>query len=196
MKERRMSKSRLGVVICSTRPGRIGLPIGTWFAEQARLHAAFDVDVVDLAEVNLPFLDEPHHPRLQKYEKPHTKAWSARVSGLDAFAFVTPEYNYAMPAPLKNALDFLVHEWAYKPAAFVSYGGVAAGQRSATLARVPISALRMMPIPEGVTIPFAGKHVQDGKFVAPDEANKASKAVLDELHKWAGPLAGMRKPAA
>ena len=70
---------------------------------------------MDLAEVNLPVFDEPEHPRFRKYQHEHTKAWSARVARADAYVFVTPEYNFSTPPALLNAIDYLVHEWAYKP---------------------------------------------------------------------------------
>src|SRR5262245_20375897 len=114
----------LHVVIVSTRPGRGGPAVARWFVEQASSHGAFQMKLVDLAEVNLPLLDEPSHPRLRDYKHEHTKKWSATVAEADAFVFVTPEYNYSAPASLINALDYLFHEWAYKPAGFVSYGGV------------------------------------------------------------------------
>ena len=120
----------LTIIIASTRPGRAGLPIGTWFAERARVDGAFDVRVVDLADVGLPMYDEPDHPRLRRYRNQHTKDWSATIDAADAVVFVTPEYNYGYPASLKNAIDFLHEEWAYKPVGFVSYGGVAAGTRA------------------------------------------------------------------
>src|SRR5205823_10053104 len=94
----------LSVVIASTRPGRAGLPIVRWFIERARLHGGFEIDIADLSEIDLLFLDEPNHPRLRRYTRPHTLDWSARVGGAAAFAFVTSEYNYGYPAPLKNAL--------------------------------------------------------------------------------------------
>ena len=72
---------KLHVVIASTRPGRAGLPIGTWFFEAAKRHGGFDVTLVDLLEVGLPFLNEKSHPRLQKYEHEHTKRWSGRNHG-------------------------------------------------------------------------------------------------------------------
>ena len=62
---------KLHVVIASTRPGRTGLPVGAWFFECAKLHGKFDVELIDLKEVNLPFLDEPQHPRLRQYEHAH-----------------------------------------------------------------------------------------------------------------------------
>ena len=67
---------------------------------------AFDVHVADLAEIALPLLDEPHHPRLRRYEHQHTKDWSATVEASDAFVFVTAEYNHGYPAALKNAVDY------------------------------------------------------------------------------------------
>ncbi len=119
----------LQIVIASTRPGRVGDRFGRWFADEARTHGGFEVEVVDLAEVALPFFDEPHHPKLQRYQHEHTKAWSATVTRADAVVFVAPEYNHGYNAVLKNAIDFLHHEWGDKPAGFVSYGGVASGTR-------------------------------------------------------------------
>lgn len=126
-----MSQLKLQVIIASTRPGRVGKPVGDWFVAQAKQDERFDVQVADLAEINLPFLDEPKHPAMQQYEHQHTRDWSARIAASDAFVFVEPEYNYGLCAPLKNALDFLFNEWAHKPAAIVSYGGVSAGLRAA-----------------------------------------------------------------
>jgi NAD(P)H-dependent FMN reductase len=112
------------------------LPIGQWVRDRAVAHGGFEVELVDLAEINLPFLDEPGHPRLGQYTKPHTKDWSARVDAADAFVFVTPEYNYGMPGSLKNAIDYLHREWAYKPVGFVSYGGIAAGTRAVQMTKL------------------------------------------------------------
>ena len=80
-----MTTPRLLVIICSTRPGRIGKPVGDWFAAAAREDGTFDVTVADLAELNLPFMDEPNHPRLRQYTKDHTKAWSATVAACHAW---------------------------------------------------------------------------------------------------------------
>src|SRR5437868_699719 len=112
----------LHVVTVSTRQGRAGRPVATWFVERARAHGGFEVRDVDLAEVALPVLDEPNHPRFRNYQHEHTRRWSAIVEAADAFVFVTPEYNYFSPPSLVNAFDYLLHEWAYKPCGFVSYG--------------------------------------------------------------------------
>src|SRR5579862_9195748 len=108
--------TRLTIVVCSTRPGRIGPVVGNWFLGAVREHGKFDAQLVNLKELDLPLLDEPEHPRFRKYQREHTKRWSAIVDASDAFAFVTPEYDFVAPATLVNALQVLAHEWAYKPA--------------------------------------------------------------------------------
>ena len=184
---------KLHVVIASTRPGRIGLPVGNWFSERAKAHGKFEVNLVDLKEVNLPLLDEPKHPKLGQYEHAHTKAWSATVKAGDAFVFVTPEYNFAVAPALLNALDYLYTEWNYKPAGFVSYGGISAGLRAVQMAKQALTTLNMMPIVDAVALPFAMKQVADGVFQGNEANEKAATAMLDELHRWAEALAPMRR---
>jgi NAD(P)H-dependent FMN reductase len=189
-----MPKPSLKIVIASTRPGRVGLPVGEWFEGRARAHGAFEVELVDLAEVGLPFLDEPNHPRLRKYTQEHTRRWSATVTAADAFVFVTPEYNFGFPAPLKNALDFLHWEWHYKAAGIVSYGGVSAGTRSAQMLKQVLSTLKMMPLFEAVSIPFVAQFIDDEGVVQANETmEKAADAMLDELVRVNGALAVLRE---
>jgi NAD(P)H-dependent FMN reductase len=184
----------LTVVIASTRPGRSGLPIGRWFAERARRHGGFDVDVVDLAELNLPLLDEPHHPRLRQYVHQHSKDWSARIDAADAVVFVTAEYNHGYPAALKNAIDYLHHEWADKPVGFVSYGGVSAGTRAVAQLKQVVTALRMYPVPEAVTIPFHTQFLDEhGRVHANETMEQAADAMLDELLRLDAALAPLRR---
>ncbi|HVW25769.1 MAG TPA: NAD(P)H-dependent oxidoreductase [Polyangiaceae bacterium] len=185
---------KLHVIVASTRPGRIGSTVGKWIYEQAVKQGAFEVRLVELAELNLPVYDEPHHPRLRKYEHEHTKRWSAIVEGADAFSIVTPEYNYGMPPSLLNAFEYVFHEWAYKPVGFVSYGGVSGGLRSVQMAKMVATTLRMMPIPDGVPIPFVMQHVKEGVFEGTDVHAKSLDAMLVELSRWAGALASLRAP--
>jgi NAD(P)H-dependent FMN reductase len=185
--------SKLSVVIGSTRPGRVGLPIGQWFFERARSHGAFDVELVDLKERNLPLLDEPKHSRLGEYEQEHTKAWSAIVKASDAFVFVTPEYNFSAAPALLNAFDYLFHEWAYKAAGFVSYGGVSGGIRAVQMTKQILSALKVVAIPESVTIPFFSQLMDSGAFRGSEPLEKAAVTMLDELHRWTGALAALRQ---
>jgi len=185
----------LQIIVASVRPGRGGIYVARWFEEIARRHGAFEVEFVDLAEVALPLLDEAAHPRLQKYTMDHTKAWSAIVSRADAFAFVTPEYDFSTPASLTNAIQYLVSEWAYKPACFVSYGGMAAGTRGVQMTKLLASAVRMMPIPETVAIQFYDQYLdrEAGTFEPGERPAKAAAAMLDELLRWAGALKGLRE---
>lgn len=182
----------LHVIVASTRPGRAGLPIAQWAVAQARAHAAFDVVLVDLAEQNLPILDEPNHPRLKNYQHEHTKAWSAKVEAADAFVVVTPEYNFGSPPALINAFDYLSAEWAYKPMGFVSYGGVSGGLRSVQMTKGVVTALKMMPIPEAVAIPSYSQHLKDGVFAPPESQERSMKGMLDELVRWSVALATLR----
>ena len=126
---------KLHTIICSTRPGRGGKAVAEWFHGVAQQHGRFDAQLVDLATFNLPVYDEPLHPRLQKYEHAHTRAWAESVDAADAYVFVTPEYNFSTPPSLMNALNFVYKEWNYKPVAFVSYGGVSGGLRSVQMTK-------------------------------------------------------------
>src|ERR1700679_4011380 len=163
---------RLQIIIASTRPGRVGLPVGLWFEGRARAHQAFDVEVADLAELALPFMDEPNHPRLREYTHQHTKDWSAQVAAADAFVFVMPEYNYGFTAPLKNAIDYLHVEWQYKPVGFVSYGGLSAGTRAVQMLKQVVTTLKMTPVFEAVSIPFVAKFIDDDGAVQANETMK------------------------
>jgi NAD(P)H-dependent FMN reductase len=175
--------AKLEIIIASTRPGRVGLPIGQWAEAQAVAHGGFaEVELVDLAEVNLPFMDEPNHPRLAQYTHQHTVDWSAKVAGADAFVFVMPEYNYGFTAPLKNAIDYLHHEWHYKSVGLVSYGGVAAGTRAAQMVKQVVTTLRMTPVVDAVSVPFVSQFIdEEENFVPNDVVIAAAKAMFDEL---------------
>src|ERR1700761_63985 len=186
-------KPKLMIVIASTRPGRIGLPVGEWIEATARAHGGFDVDLADLGEINLPFFDEPKHPRMREYHHQHTKDWSARVEAADAFVFVHPEYNYGLNAPLKNALDYLNAEWKYKPLGLVSYGGVSAGTRAAQMIKQVATTLGMFPIFEAVSIPFVAEFVGEGGAIEPNPVmEKAATAMLDELLRVAAAFGLLR----
>jgi len=186
---------RLNVIIASTRPGRAGGQIGDWFTTLARQHGGFDVTVVDLAELDLPLLDEPHHPADANYLHEHTKRWSVITDDADAFVFVMPEYNNGYNAPLKNAIDYLYEEWAYKPVAFVSYGMSSAGLRAVNMIKQVVTNLRMMPVSEPVAIPLRQALDADGRLVTKPYMEKAAAEMLDELLRLAGALSPLRQAA-
>ncbi|TGD38809.1 NADPH-dependent FMN reductase [Brevibacterium aurantiacum] len=184
---------RLTVVLASTRPGRTGPVISDWFLELARDHPGFDVQLVDLAEIGLPLLDEPDHPIRGRYRHDHTRRWSAIVDASDAFVLVTPEYNYGIPAALKNAVDYLYWEWAYKPVGFVSYGMSSAGQNAVAMLRQVLTPLRMTPVSPGVAVPLRELVDEQGALHPTDAMSSAADAMLAELARQVTALAGLRE---
>ncbi len=191
-----MSKPILTVIVGSIRPGRAGQPIAEWFIDRARAHGGFEIEVADLAEVRLPLMEEPNHPRLREYTSKHTRDWSARIDRADAIVFITPEYNYGYPATIKNAIDYLHQEWKDKPAGFVSYGGIAAGTRAVQQLKQVITTLKMVPVFESVNIPFHAQFIRDGRFQANDVLEQAATAMLDELLRLDGALHVLREGSA
>lgn len=185
---------KLGIVIVSTREGRGGKPVADWFTAAATKHGKFDIETVDLKAIDLPMLEEPAHPRLKQYRSDKTKAWSATVTALDAFVFVTPEYNFGTPPSLLNAVDHLFSEWHYKAAGFVSYGGVSGGLRSVQMTKLVLTSLKVVPVVEAVALPFfaKGMNAETGTFDGGEVQEKAAFAMLDELLKWTNALAPLR----
>jgi NAD(P)H-dependent FMN reductase len=175
--------AKLEIVVASTRPGRVGPAVGNWIEAAAQAHGGFDeIEIVDLAEVNLPFMNEPNHPRLGQYVHQHTRDWSAKVAEADAFVFVMPEYNYGYNAELKNAIDYLHNEWQYKPLGIASYGGVSGGTRAAQMIKQVVTTVKMVPVAEAVSIPFVRQFIGEDGTVTPNEVmTGAVKAMLDEL---------------
>jgi NAD(P)H-dependent FMN reductase len=162
--------------------------------ERAREHGGFELEWLDLKAIDLPMLSEPNHPRLQQYTQESTKRWSATVAALDAFVFVTPEYNFGSPPALVNALDTVYVEWSYKPVGFVSYGGVSGGLRSVQLTKAMLTTFKLVPMVEAVSIAFVSKELQDGRFPGNERFDAAARGMLDELLRWTKALSTLRQP--
>jgi NAD(P)H-dependent FMN reductase len=190
-----VSNPVLQIIIASTRPGRVGPSVAKWIYDRAVDHGGFDVELIDLAEVNLPMFDEPRHPRLRQYEHQHTKDWSAIIDRADAYIFVIPEYNYGFNAAVKNAIDYLHQEWEHKPVGFVSYGGVAAGTRAVQMLKQVVTTLKMVPTFESVNIPFVATFLDEKRVLQPNEImQQAATDLLDQLLKLAVALKPLRAP--
>jgi NAD(P)H-dependent FMN reductase len=184
---------KLQTIICSTRPGRVGPSVATWFQGFAAAHGKFDVELVDLASFSLPVYDEPEHPTKQNYHHEHTKKWAASVKSADAFVFVMPEYNYGPPPAMVNALNYVFLEWNYAPAGFVSYGGVSGGLRAVQNVKSLVSTLKMVPMTEGVGIPMVATLLdQDRKFTSNNLIDAGATTMLNEMHRWAEALIPLR----
>lgn len=175
----------LKIISSTVRPGRKGPIIAHWIAGLARQNGNFTVEVLDLGEINLPMMNEPNHPVLKKYQHEHTKWWSAKIEEADAFIFVTAEYDYNYPAPLRNALEYLSQEWGYKAAGIVSYGGVSAGTRAANSLKNDLATFKMVPLTESVNFAFFQKIINDqNEFEANEISQKAAETMLRQLVRW------------
>jgi len=183
--------TRMMIVVGSVRPGRIGLPIAQWVRDRVE-GAGHELDFVDLAELNLPFMDEPEHPAKRAYTQPHTLAWSARVDQADAFLLVTPEYNHSYTSALKNALDFLAQEWQGKPAGVVSYGGASGGLRAAAALAQVLSALGLVRVPVDVAINGPTAHLADGVFTGDAKHTATLDRMLESLVRYDAALRPLR----
>jgi len=157
------------IIVGSVRPGRIALPVANWVRTTAEATEGIEVDFVDLQELNLPFMDEPNHPVMRQYTKSHTIEWSARVEAADAFIFVCPEYNHSYSPVIKNALDYLSHEWRRKPVGFVSYGGVSGGTRAVAALKPVVACLGMVPVSANVEINYPSQGLDDQGVFSPDD---------------------------
>jgi NAD(P)H-dependent FMN reductase/GNAT superfamily N-acetyltransferase len=185
---------RILVLTCSTRPGALGPAVAQWLTETLEPRArelGAEIVPVSLGDLGLPFLDEEEHPSAGIYRHAHTQRWSAIVDAADGFIAVTPEYNYGMPAVLKNALDYLGREWAWKPIGFVSYGNTSAGTRSVQHAKQVVTTLRLVPL--GATVALRISDAITGGQVRRDPAlTRAAIAVLEELVRVANALRPVR----
>jgi len=140
-----MQIPRILVIVSSTRVRRICPQIAAWVAEVGCGSMSGLFEVVDLLDWPLPMDDEPAIPAIGDYAFEHTRAWSRKVAEGDGFVFVSPQYNWGYPAPLKNALDHLYQEWSGKPAMIVTYGGHGGGKCASQLRQV-LDGLNMKPV--------------------------------------------------
>ena len=196
--------TRIAIVVGSTRPGRRGDQVTRWVHEQATALTPREADVeyaiVDLAEVGLPLLDEPVPAAIGDYRNEHTRQWAEQIASFDGFIFVTPEYNHAIPAALKNAIDYLFAEWHDKTAAFVSYGlngGVrAVEQLRMTLAEVKVACVRSQ-VALGLFTDFEiSDMTEPGTFTPSVHHLPTLERMLGELLNWTRALATLREPSS
>lgn len=186
-------KPRLQIIVTPTRAGRVGRKLGDWLCSYADSHSNFDVELIDLATINLPLFDEPKHPRLHQYEHAHTKEWSKLISKGDCYIFVMPEYDHLPPSSFVNAVTYLSNEWSYKAVSFMSYGGVSGGLRAVETARLMVNAVRMVPILETLPIPQYTQYIdENGNFRPNSTIEGGAQAVFDELFKVNNGLKNIR----
>lgn len=187
--------AHIQVIVGSTRPGRVGRKIADWYIESLEVPAGTTIEVVDLAEVNLPFLDEAMPAMYGQYANDHTKKWAEVISKADGYVFVTPEYNHAPSPALLNAISYLKAEWAYKPVAFVGYGTVGAARAIEHLVSVA-SELSMVPLRERVWVNEPWANVSESGDVNTDAVKGGDPTgQVAELVKWADATKVLRTAA-
>jgi NAD(P)H-dependent FMN reductase len=146
------------------REKRLGPQIAAWVAEVGGGYVPASFEILDLRDWPLPMDDEPGIPAGHPYVQPHTMAWSRKISEGDAVVFVTPQYNWGYPAPLKNAIDHLYKEWGGKPAVIVTYGGHGGGKCAAQLRQV-LEAVHMAPVATMPALHLPRAHIEANEGV-------------------------------
>lgn len=183
---------KIQIITGSTRPNRVNRQVADWIFEIARQRPGLDVELVDIADYDLPLLDEPAPPSLGNYSQEHTKKWAAKIAEADGFIFVTPEYNHSVPGSLKNAIDFIYAEWNNKAAGFVSYGS-ASGVRAVEHLRGIAAELQVATVRAQVMFNLAQDFENYSVLKKPGEHHEHGAAtMLDQLEAWAGALKTVR----
>ena len=183
---------KIGIILGSTRPGRIGESVAKWALDVASKRTDAEFELVDIADYNLPLLDEPVPPSMGQYSKEHTKRWAAKIDSFDAFVFVTPEYNHGIPGALKNALDFVFKEWNNKAAGFVSYGS-AYGARAVESLRLVMGELMIADVRQQVLLSLFTDFENFSVFKPAERHETALNTVIDQVIAWGTALRGVRE---
>lgn len=187
-----MSAVSIGIIIGSTRPGRVGDQVARWVLEHATARTDAEFELVDLAEFALPHLDESLPASMGQYAKEHTRAWAEKVGSFDGFIFVTPEYNHSTSGALKNAIDFVYGEWNNKAAGLVSYGA-AGGTRAAEHLRLILGELQVADVRQQVSFSLMTDFEQYTTFAPAGYHEGMLATQLDQLVPWAAALRTVRE---
>jgi NAD(P)H-dependent FMN reductase len=181
---------RIGMILGSTRPNRVGEQVATWAYDIASRRTDAEFELIDLRDYPLPHLDEP--PAVSgQHRHAHTSVWADKIASFDGFVIITPEYNHSAPGVLKNALDHLYTEWNNKAAGFVSYGGVG-GARAAEQLRLVCGALEMAAVSQQVTL-AAMTEFENRTTFKPGAYNTAAlETMLNQVVAWSTALAPLR----
>jgi NAD(P)H-dependent FMN reductase len=182
---------RIAIILGSTRPGRRTEPVARWVLDHARQRGDAEYELVDIAEFDLPLLDEPVPPSQHKYSKDHTKRWSEKIASFDGYVFVTPEYNHSTSGALKNAIDFLYSEWNNKAAGFVSFGS-SGGTRAVEHLRLIMGELQIADVRSQVALSLFTDFENFSAFKPQALHEKSLKSMLDQLVAWSGAMKSVR----
>jgi len=183
---------RIAIIIGSTRPGRKAEAVAKWVYEIAQNRSDAEFELVDIKDFDLPLLNEPVSPIMGQYTHQRTKIWSAKIASFDAYVFVTPEYNHGTSGALKNAIDFLYHEWVNKAAGFVSYGG-AAGTRAVEQLRLVLAEVQIATVRNQVLLSLFTDFENFSVFKPAPQHEKSVNAMLEQVTAWGSALKTLRE---
>jgi len=186
---------KIAIIVGSTRPNRKAPDVAKWVYEAARQRKDAEFEIVDIADFDLPVLDEPMPPSMGNYVHPHTKRWGAKVAGYDGYVFITPEYNHSIPGALKNAIDLIYHEWTNKAAAFVSYGSTG-GVRAVEHMRGVMAELQIADVRAHVSLSLHTDFVNYAQFKPAATHDVQMKTLLDQLVTWSIAMRTVREEKA
>jgi NAD(P)H-dependent FMN reductase len=186
--------TKIAIITGSTRPGRVNKQVADWVLANASARIDAEFEVVDIADFNLPLLDEAYPAMYQNYQNDHTKVWSAKISEFDGFVFVTGEYNHTVMPALANALSYLNVEFNNKAAGIVSYGSMG-GARAAEHLRNVLSELQVAHVRNQVMFSLFTDFENFSEF-KPTEQNAGTLApMVDQLVPWTKGFAAVRQEA-
>jgi NAD(P)H-dependent FMN reductase len=175
---------KLVIIWGSSRTGRKGGVVADWVKQKAGADGRFEVDFIDLRELNLPFFDEPISPfsmnSLDDYTHAEGRAWAERIAGSDGFIIVTPEYNHGPPGVLKNTLDWVGPPWKDKPVGLISYGGISGGTRAVEMLRSITIELGLINVAKAIHLPFFVKAFESGEQPS-ESTNENLKKMFDQI---------------
>ncbi|WP_456272363.1 NADPH-dependent FMN reductase [Bacillus sp. AK031] len=180
------SKLNIGIILGSTRQGRVSPQVGEWVKGIADNRADANYEIVDISDYNLPFLGTTDGT------EPGIAAWNEKLASLDGFVFIVQEYNHSITGALKNAIDFAREAWYNKAAGIVSYGSTG-GARAAEHLRGILGEVKVADVRTHPTLSLF-TDFENGTEFKPQELHFTNiNAMLDEVEAWSGALKTLRK---
>lgn len=176
---------KIGIVLGSTREGRVSPQVGAWVKELADKRGDAEYQIIDIADFKLPLLGEAGG------DASGAAAWSAQIDGCDGFVFITQEYNHSITGALKNALDYLRNEWNNKAAGIVSYGSVG-GARATEHLRGILSELSVAHVRVHPALSLFTDFENGSDFKPKDVQADSVNQMLDQVISWSTALKTVR----
>lgn len=179
-----MSKLNIGIILGSTREGRVSPQVGEWVKQHADARGDANYEIIDIADYKLPLLGEADASE-------QAAAWNAKLNSLDGFVFIVQEYNHSISAALKNALDYAREAWNNKSAGIVSYGSVG-GARAAEHLRGILGELLVADVRVHVALSLFTDFENFSTFKPAELHLTNLNEMLDQVNAWGGALKTLR----